>query len=75
MHLAISVSVTFYVALGVKASYSNPLIENIGLNEKNQYKVFLIERMNILQIQGGAACLRSTPLCIYVARVYYWIVH
>lgn len=69
MHLDISVSVTFYVALGVKASYSNALIESIGLNEKNQYKVFSKER-NILQIQGGAAYWRSTPLCVYVPRVY-----
>lgn len=32
MHLDISVSVTFYVASGVKASYSNPFIERIDLN-------------------------------------------
>jgi len=31
--------------------------------------------VNILQIQSGAACWRSTSLYICVARVYIWIVH
>lgn len=39
MHLDISVSVTFYVASGVKASYSNPCIERIGLNKKKSVYV------------------------------------